>query len=161
MQRRNFLGGAVALFGSSRLRAQSGTAANAQLARSIADAANSVLSVFRPELRRQLEFAFDDPERKDWSNVPHFVHPRKGARFGDFNPQERAAAHGLLQTILSSQGYDKALAIMERDEFLASTRGPGIPAKRNSARSSIFWMYSASLEETPRGACSSTGTTVR
>jgi len=124
MHRRNFLGGAVVLFGASRLRAQNGPPANAQLARSIADAANSVLAVFRPELRRQLEFAFDDPERRDWSNVPHFVHPRKGARFGDFNPQERAAAHGLLQTILSAQGYDKALAIMERDEFLGEHPGP-------------------------------------
>lgn len=125
IRRRNFLGAAAAWFASSRLRAQSGAPVNAHLARAIADAANNVLAVFRPELRRQLAFAFDDPERKDWSNVPHFAHPRKGARFGDFNPQERQAAHDLLQTILSTQGYDKALAIMERDEFLGEHPGPG------------------------------------
>lgn len=36
-------------------------------------------------LGSQLEFTFDDAERKDWSNVPHFVHPRKGDRIGEFN----------------------------------------------------------------------------
>src|SRR5262245_37175840 len=81
------------------------------------------MAVLRPELRSQLEFPFEDPERKDWSNVPHSAHPRKGARMGDFNTQDRRAAHLLLRSILSSQGYGKALAIMERDEFLGENDG--------------------------------------
>jgi len=126
LHRRDFLEGLAVLLSASRLRAQpQPLPATTGLARSIADAANNLLAVLRPELRRQLEFPFDDPERKDWSNVPHFVHPRKGARFGDLNPQERMAAHQLLQTILSSQGYDKALAIMARDEFLGQHPRPG------------------------------------
>jgi hypothetical protein len=126
LRRRDFLEGLALLLSASRLHAQSHSpSATADLVQSIAGAANNLLAVLRPELRRQLEFTFDDPERKDWSNVPHFVHPRKGARFGDFNEQERAAAHQLLQAILSSQGYDKALAIMGRDEFLGAHPRPG------------------------------------
>ena len=122
IHRRNFLESFAFLFASSRLRAQSQR--GAQLAGAIAQAANGLVATLRPELRRQLQFTFDDPERKDWSNVPHFVHPRKGARFGDFNQEERMAAHDLLRVILSTQGYDKALAIMERDEFLGEGPGP-------------------------------------
>jgi hypothetical protein len=128
MCRRNFLGSLALLFPSSRLGGQTKTPPKSELAGSIADAANALLAVLRPELRRQLEFAFDDPERKDWSNVPHFVHPRKGARFGDFNPQERRAAHDLLRAILSSQGYYKALQIIERDEWLSENSRPVNPA---------------------------------
>ena len=114
------------LLPASRLRAQHvPPPATTELARSIADAVKSLLAILRPELRRQFEFPFDDPERKDWSNVPHFVHPRKGARFGDFNAQERRAAHDLIRAIMSTQGYDKALAIMERDEFLGEHPRPG------------------------------------
>jgi len=123
IHRRDFLESLVVLLSAPRLRAQPPSATD--LARSIADAANTLAALLRPELRRQLEFPFEDPERKDWSNVPHFAHPRKGVRFGDLSPQERAAAHQLLQTILSSQGYEKALSIMERDEFLGEHSRPG------------------------------------
>ena len=122
--RRNFLGSLALLYPASQLRAQSNLPADEHLAHAIAEAANGLVAALRPELRRQLEFTFDDPERKDWSNVPHFVHPRKGARIGEFNPEERPAAHRLLRTIFSSQGYYKALAIMERDEFLGEHSPP-------------------------------------
>jgi len=64
---------------------------------------------------------FEEPYRKDWNNLPHFIHPRKGLRMGDLNPQERTAAHRLIQTMMSSQGYYKAEVIMGIvDEFLGS-----------------------------------------
>jgi hypothetical protein len=123
VHRRSFLGTIAALFPALKLRAES-SAVNATSARAIAGACNSFIAVLRPELRKDLEFSFEDPERKDWSNVPHFAHPRKGARIGDFNARERSAAHTLLRSILSSQGYYKALAIMERDEFLGENSEP-------------------------------------
>jgi hypothetical protein len=124
LHRRKFLGSLALLFPGSQLRAQGKLPGNDQLARSIAAPASALLAVLRPRLRRQLEFAFDDLERKDWSNVPHFVHPRKGLRFGDLSPSARGPAHNLLRTILSSQGYHKARAIMERDQFLGEHRRP-------------------------------------
>ena len=104
-----------------RLHAQSKAGADPGMDRSLAEAANDLLKALRPELRSQYEFAFDDAYRKDWNNLPNFIHPRKGLRMGDLNPQERAAAHRLIQTMMSSQGYYKAEVIMGIvDEFLGS-----------------------------------------
>jgi hypothetical protein len=120
MNRRNFLGNVALLLSSARLRAQQKSLADPQAAQSIGEAAKSYLAALRPDLRPRVDLAFDDPKRKDWSNLPHFIHPRKGVRLGELMPDERAAAHRLLQTILSSQGYYKALAIMNVDEFLGA-----------------------------------------
>jgi len=104
-----------------RLHAQSKSAADPRMDRSLAEAANQFLEALRPELRSRYGFAFDDAYRKDWNNLPHFIHPRKGLRMGDLNPRERAAAHRLIQTMMSSQGYYKAEVIMGIvDEFLGS-----------------------------------------
>jgi len=104
-----------------RLHAQKRPTANPQGDHSLALAANDFLSSLRPELRSKYEFAFDDAYRKDWSNLPHYIHPRKGLKMGDLNPRERAAAHRLIQAMMSSQGYYKAEVIMGiMDEFLGS-----------------------------------------
>ena len=120
LDRRSFLGSLGLLFASPRLRAQRKTSTEPQPDASIAEAARGFLDALRPELRRQGSLSFEDPKRKDWSNLPHFRHPRKGLRLGDLTPSEHAAAHRLLQAILSSQGYYKALGIMGVDEFLGS-----------------------------------------
>ena len=57
VHRRGFLTGLAALFPASQLRPQS-IIANRELPRSIADAANALMAVLRPELRSQLEFPF-------------------------------------------------------------------------------------------------------
>jgi hypothetical protein len=119
--RRNFLGSLGLICAALRLHAQKQYAADPQRDRSLAEAANDFLASLRPELRSKYDFAFDDAYRKDWSNLPHFIHPRKGIKMGDLNPQERAAAHRLIQTMMSSQGYYKAEVIMGiMDEFLGS-----------------------------------------
>jgi hypothetical protein len=119
--RRHFLGSLGIVSAALRLHAQSKSAADPQMDRSLAEAANHFLETLRPELRSKYGFAFDDAYRKDWNNLPHFIHPRKGLRMGDLNPQERAAAHRLIQTMMSSQGYYKAEVIMGIvDEFLGS-----------------------------------------
>jgi hypothetical protein len=138
--RRNFLGSLGLLFASPRLRAQRGILTEPQPDQLIADAANGFLAALRPELRRQAELAFDDPKRKDWSNLPHFIHPRKGLRLGDLTPPEHAAAHRLLQAILSSQGYYKALAIMDVDEFLGAASGPNEAQAKQTYGSEYYFL---------------------
>jgi hypothetical protein len=119
--RRHFLGSLALVSAALRLHAQKRSTVDPQRDRSLAEAANNFLASLRPELRSKYEFAFDDAYRKDWSNLPHFIHPRKGLKMGDLNPQERAAAHRLIQTMMSSQGYYKAEVIMGiMDEFLGS-----------------------------------------
>lgn len=119
MHRRSFLQSVALLFAVARLRAQSkAPAERGDLP--IAEAAQAFLAALRPEMRARAMFTMDDPERRDWSNLPHYLHPRKGVRLGDLTPQERAAGHRLLQAMLSSQGYYKATSIMALDDFLGS-----------------------------------------
>lgn len=120
--RRTFLASIGAVLTALRLHAQTKPAVNSGADRSLAQAAENFLKALRPELRARYAFAFDDePYRKDWNNLPTFVHPRKGLRMGDLDPAERTAAHRLIQTMMSSQGYAKAEVIMGiLDDFLGS-----------------------------------------
>src|ERR1051326_6470484 len=118
MRRRNFLAALALLLTSRRLRGQQKTALDPSNERGLATATKSFLAALRPELRREAGLSFDDPKRKDWSNLPHYIHPRKGLRLGELNAQERAAAHQLLQGFLLSEGYNRATNIMAVDEFL-------------------------------------------
>jgi hypothetical protein len=85
--------------------------------------ASAFLSSLSPEQRQKAVFPLDDPERKDWSNLPHTLHPRKGISLSDLSPQQRVKAHHLFQAGLSSQGYLKASGIMQLDEVLLHLDG--------------------------------------
>jgi hypothetical protein len=85
--------------------------------------ASAFLSSLSPEQRQKAVFPLDDPERKDWSNLPHTLHPRKGVSLGELSPQQRVKAHHLIQAGLSSQGYLKASGIMQLDEILLHLAG--------------------------------------
>src|SRR5689334_7653582 len=77
LNRRGFLGSLGIVAAAMRLHAQSKAAPDPQMDRGLADAANNFLNALRPELRAKYGFAFDDSYRKDWNNLPYFVHPRK------------------------------------------------------------------------------------
>ncbi|HJT87140.1 MAG TPA: DUF3500 domain-containing protein, partial [Bryobacteraceae bacterium] len=87
--RRTFLASLAIGFAALRLRARPKSAGDEPIDRSLAEAANQFLAALRPELRARYAFAFDDPYRKDWNNLPNFIHPRKGLRMGELNPGER------------------------------------------------------------------------
>ena len=63
-------------------------------------------------IRERIQFPLDHEERRDWSKVPHAIHPRRGVSMGELNAASRMKAHQLLRTALSSQGYLKATGIM-------------------------------------------------
>ncbi len=113
--------GAAILLLPRSLEAQSvDTAATAVRIRSTA---TEFLASLSADQRRQALFPVDDPERKDWSNLPHTIHPRKGINFGELSPAQRLKAHRLIQAGLSSQGYLKASGIMQLDEVLLHLSG--------------------------------------
>ena len=89
--------------------------------------ATNFLASLAPDQRRSAVFPADDPERKDWSNLPYTMHPRKGICLGDLSPAQRVKAHQLIQAGLSSQGYLKASGIMQLDEscWLCGTNSAG------------------------------------
>ncbi len=68
-----------------------------------------------PELTKKATFKFEGPERTDWHFIPK---DRVGVSWHDMNLEQRRAAHGLLRTALSSQGFFKALTIMSLEQEL-------------------------------------------
>ncbi|HRI13629.1 MAG TPA: DUF3500 domain-containing protein [Verrucomicrobiota bacterium] len=89
----------------------------------IRSAATAFLDSLTSDQRKQAVFPLDDPERKDWSNLPHTIHPRKGISLGELSPAQRIRAHQLIQAGLSSQGYLKTSGIMQLDEVLLHLSG--------------------------------------
>lgn len=57
-----------------------------------------------------------DTNRLRWSNLPLGQHHRDGLRLDQMDDPQRILVHELLRTILSEQGYLKALFIMQYDE---------------------------------------------
>jgi Protein of unknown function (DUF3500) len=129
MFRRTFLSQLLMLVGGSIMRTSSvrgtiGQGITPDAVRELANAAAELLQALQPESRKQLEFAFEDIERKKWSNVPNAVLPRRGLAFGQMSEPERVAAHRLLQAITSTQGYLKATGIMNLESVLHEIQSP-------------------------------------
>jgi hypothetical protein len=80
MFRRTFLSQFLMLVGASIIRTSSvrgttGQDTTPDTVRKLASAAAELLQGLQPESRKELEFAFEDIERKKWSNVPNAVLP--------------------------------------------------------------------------------------
>jgi hypothetical protein len=86
----------------------------------ILEAVHHLLSALGPEAREIAVMPFDSSERFNFNFIPM---ERKGLRLKDMNEFQRIAAHNLLQTALSTQGYLKATAIMHLDDILYFLEG--------------------------------------
>ena len=80
------------------------------------EAAKSLISSFSTEQKAKGILPFDDPDRLEWSNLPLESVTRKGLKFNELSDEQRQKVHGLLRTVLSSQGYQKVLFIIQYDE---------------------------------------------
>jgi hypothetical protein len=88
-----------------------------------------------PELARKATFAFDDKRRTDWQFVPM---ERDGVNWSEMNLRQRRAAHALLRTALSSQGFFKAITIMSLENELRRMEAdrPGVENIRDPEK---YW----------------------
>jgi hypothetical protein len=84
-------------------------------------AARRFLEALPGNLRAKVQFAFDDEERKDWSNLPAGAYARKGLPLEEMDDGARRAAHELLRASLSSRGYLKAAGIVHREAVLIAS----------------------------------------
>lgn len=78
-------------------------------------AVNLFLGSLTPEQRQKATFAFNDEERFNWHFVPR---DRKGVPLKEMNGNQQKLALAILQTALSTQGYQKAKAIIEMEVIL-------------------------------------------
>lgn len=63
-------------------------------------------------------FEFTSAKKPSWSNLPVTMVPRNGLRLGELTKPQRAAALETLAAVLSKEGYQKAIDIMNADDQL-------------------------------------------
>src|SRR5207253_10915756 len=63
---------------------------------------------------------FDSAKKPSWSNLPVTMVPRNGLRLGELTTPQRAAALDTIAAVLSKQGFQKVIDIMNADDQLVS-----------------------------------------
>jgi hypothetical protein len=81
-------------------------------------AANAFLESLDAKQRARVARPFDSGKKPSWSNLPVTMVPRNGIRLGELNKKQRDAALATLAAVLSKQGYQKVIDIMNGDDQL-------------------------------------------
>ena len=89
---------------------------HATLTKTSVETANTFLASLNAEQKGKAHLSFDDTSRTKWSNFPLEQADRKGIWFNDLTDAQKMHVHTLLRTMLSTEGYQKALFIMQYDE---------------------------------------------
>jgi Protein of unknown function (DUF3500) len=79
-------------------------------------AARDFLKTANPAQKIVANLPFEDSSRREWSNLPLEQVTRKGIPWKDLTDSQRIIIHNLLRTVLSAQGYQKILFIIQYDE---------------------------------------------
>jgi hypothetical protein len=88
-------------------------------------AAIAFLDGLTPDQRGQAVLDFGDAKKPNWSNLPVSFVPRNGVRLGDLTAAQRAKAMGVVAAVLSKEGYQKVVDIMDGDQRLADEEKGG------------------------------------
>lgn len=82
------------------------------------EAANAFLEMLTPAQRLVAHLPFNDTSRQKWDNVPMGQVTRHGVQFKDLSDAQHIGVHSLLRTVLSQQGYQKMLFIIQFDQAI-------------------------------------------
>ena len=91
---------------------------NAQSNTQLLKATNEFLLTLSDVEMSKTIYAFDNPARLKWTNLPVGMEARPGIQYGSLNDKSRMAYHRVLTAMLSSQGYLKTTSIMQLDDIL-------------------------------------------
>jgi hypothetical protein len=80
--------------------------------------ANAFLGTLDGRQGGKVLFEFDSAKKPSWSNLPVTMVPRNGLRLGELTRPQRAAALDALAAVLSKQGFQKVIDIMNADDQL-------------------------------------------
>lgn len=84
-------------------------------------AAQVFLDSLSDEQRAAAVYAFDDPKRANWSNLPAEMSRRNGVRIGDLDAAQRAAMADFLATALSPAGYATVQGVLGAEDALGQS----------------------------------------
>jgi hypothetical protein len=78
--------------------------------------ANAFLETLDAQQRGKALFEFDSAKKPSWSNLPVTMVPRNGLRLGELSKPQRAAALDAIAAVLSKEGFQKVIDIMNADD---------------------------------------------
>jgi len=81
-------------------------------------AATAFLATLTPAQKTVANLALSDSSRTKWSNLPLEQVYRKGIQMNDLADSQRVIMHQLLRCVLSQQGYQKLLFIIQYDQAI-------------------------------------------
>jgi hypothetical protein len=120
----------VLILGILLVASRSGNTPLAQVAaandKTVANAvtkANAFLETLDAKQRDKALLAYDSAKKPSWSNLPVTMVPRNGLALGELTKPQRAAALEVLAAVLSKEGYQKAIDIMNADDQLVKDKG--------------------------------------
>jgi len=102
-------------------------------------AAETFLATLDSAQRAKANLAFNESTRTVWSNLPTGIAmqvgatERNGVKLGMLTPAQEKAALAMVASVLSRDGFQKAMQIVDADQLLetrsAPTRAPGAPIR--------------------------------
>ena len=92
----------------------------------IVAAAQGFLDSLSDEQRAAAMYAFDDPRRANWSNLPAEMSRRNGVRIRDLDAAQQAALEDFLATALSPQGYATVQGVVGAEDALGQSWWAGL-----------------------------------
>jgi hypothetical protein len=84
--------------------------------------ANAFLETLDAKQKEKALLDFDSAKKPSWSNLPVTFVPRNGLALSELTKPQRAAALELVAAVLSKEGYQKAIDIMNADDQLVKDK---------------------------------------
>ena len=84
--------------------------------------ANAFLETLEAKQREKALLPFDSAKKPSWSNLPVTFVPRNGLALGELTKPQRAAALEAVAAVLSKEGYQKIIDIMNADDQLVKDK---------------------------------------
>src|SRR5207253_10916943 len=78
--------------------------------------AKAFLETLDDRERGKVLYEFDSAKKPSWSNLPVTMVPRNGLRLGELTKLQRAAALDAVAAVLSKEGFQKVIDIMNADD---------------------------------------------
>jgi len=86
-------------------------------------AAEAFLNVLNAKQREKVLYDFASGKKSNWSNLPVTIVPRNGVRLGDLTKDQREKGMAVVAAVLSKDGYQKVIDIMDGDQKLTEGKG--------------------------------------
>jgi Protein of unknown function (DUF3500) len=82
--------------------------------------ATAFLELLDAQQRAKALLEYDNAKKSGWSNLPVTMVPRNGLRLGELTKAQRAAALDAVAAVLSKQGFQKVIDIINADDQLVT-----------------------------------------